>query len=235
MPGTIQDIIQNQGVYEYKIPIKLKFDILPNIYIGNMINEHFCYYGTDIPNNNKTSLEYNFNSRGFRDEEWPVDLQNSIWCIGDSHTLGIGIAEQYIYSNLLKQKTKKHVINIGFYGANNIWLSCAAVDILNEVKPKNLVIGWTHFDKKVKPNEPPAHNIDSYIHFKKCVDRLYKINQTTNIIQFVTPNATLNKIDIDESNNFLGMIETIDYARDNVHMGEKTHEWLANKLGTMLC
>lgn len=236
MPGTIQDIIRNQGIYEYKTPKKIKYDLLPNIYIGNMINEHFYYYGTDTQRiNDDTHVEYSFNDRGFRDEKWPDNLQECIWCIGDSHTLGIGVAEQHIYTNQLKKLTNKNVINISFYGANNIWLSCAAVDILNEINPKNLVIGWTHFDKTVSPSEPVKDNISSHIHFKKCVDRILKINSNTNIIQFVTPNATLRKINKDDYDNFLGMIQPLDYARDKLHIGIETHSWLAKQIETMLC
>ena len=36
------------------------------------------------------SVSYQFNSRGFRDNEWPADIHNSIWCFGDSFTVGLG-------------------------------------------------------------------------------------------------------------------------------------------------
>jgi len=35
-------------------------------------------------------ISYRYNSKGFRDDEWPEDLSDVIWCVGDSFTVGIG-------------------------------------------------------------------------------------------------------------------------------------------------
>ncbi len=35
-------------------------------------------------------IDYRYNSRGFRDQEWPQDLASAIWCLGDSFTVGLG-------------------------------------------------------------------------------------------------------------------------------------------------
>lgn len=36
-------------------------------------------------------IEYRFNSRGFRDREWPENIKDVIWCVGGSELLGTGI------------------------------------------------------------------------------------------------------------------------------------------------
>lgn len=247
MPGTIQDLIKNQSVYTHLKPKKLKFDILPDLYLGIMSDEHFCHYGTDtlqwvIKNSSEAhyknypdNITYNFNNRGFRDNSWPSDLQNNVWCVGDSHTMGIGVKEEDMFCNLIKNTYKLNVVNISFYAANNIWLSCAAVDILKEINPKYLVIGWTHFDKVIAPYEETTDKIESLIFFRKCVDRVYKANKNTKIIHFIVPNSTKHIIPDTSYKNFFGVIESIDKGRDNFHIGPKTHNWLANKIGELLC
>jgi|688.fasta_scaffold670782_1 hypothetical protein len=247
MPGTIQDIIKNQSIYDYKKPIAKSFEILPNLYIGNLIDEQYGCYGTDTIshatkhnriehyNNYYHKIHYIFNERGFRDRNWPRDLQDSVWCVGDSHTLGIGVRQEEIYPNVLENISSKSVINVSFYAANNIWISCAAVEILQQIKPKNLVIGWTHFDKIIFPDEPVTNKLENLIFFKKCVDRVLKANQNTNIIHFIIPNATLHTINKSDYKNFLGMIELLDYGRDQYHIGIKTHTWLAEEIERLLC
>ena len=247
MPGTIQDLIKNQLTYNHIKPKKLKFDILPDLYVGIMSHEHFCHYGTDTYqyavknsseqhyNNYPDDINYNFNNRGFRDTDWPEDLQNSVWCVGDSHTMGTGIKEEDMYSNLIKRKYNINVVNVSFYAANNIWLSCAAVDILKQVSPKYLVIGWTHFDKVITPYEDTTDKIESLIFFKKCVDRVYKANNNTKIIHFIVPNSTKHNVPQNSYENFFGIIHSIDKGRDNFHIGPKTHKWLSDRIGECLC
>lgn len=247
MPGTIQDIIRNQGTYAYSKPNKVNFEILPELYIGNMINNHFCYFGTDtkeyatkrnrIQHFDKFAddITYDFNERGFRDQSWPTNLQDSIWCVGDGHTIGMGVKSEDMYCNILENKVNQNVINVSFYAANNIWLSCAAVDILTQVNPKTLIIGWTHFDKVIAPDEETTDNIGSYIYFKKCVDRVYKANTRTNIIHFVVPNSTKHVISKNLYKNFFGIIDCLDTGRDGFHIGSNTHRFLAKSIEDLLC
>lgn len=91
-------------------------------------------------------IEYKYNSRGFRDLEWPdtlEELQNSIWCIGDSFTVGLGCPLPHTWVNILQTKTKKRCINVSMDGASNKWISRKAIDILQIIKPAILVIHWS--------------------------------------------------------------------------------------------
>ena len=69
------------------------------------INQTVDYLGCDNPdspglkqiyNNDLTDyfnypykVNYKFNSRGFRDNEWPNNLNDRVWCIGDSAVINL--------------------------------------------------------------------------------------------------------------------------------------------------
>ena len=59
--------------------------------------EHYSNY--------KKKVEYQYNSRGFRDHEWPEDLSDVIWCVGDSFTEGLGQPFGETWPCLLQEKT----------------------------------------------------------------------------------------------------------------------------------
>jgi hypothetical protein len=118
-------------------------------------NECSLYSGIDCYEHavNKThflnypyKISYNYNSRGFRDQEWPdclEDLQNSIWCIGDSFTAGVGIPIEHTWPYLLNKATNVRTINVSLDGASNNWIARHAQTILTEIKPKFMVIHWS--------------------------------------------------------------------------------------------
>jgi hypothetical protein len=104
---------------------------LSGLQVTHLKNENFQYFGSDNPaqsyikeifKNDLTDyyayphhIDYKFNSRGLRDEEWPKNLTDVIWAVGDSATLGIGVPYQTTYVNVLKKLTNEHVINCGRY------------------------------------------------------------------------------------------------------------------------
>jgi len=64
-------------------------------------------------------IEYRYNSRGFRDQEWPDDLKSAIWCIGDSFTSGIGTSYEHIWPQKLSSITERRIVNVSMDGASN--------------------------------------------------------------------------------------------------------------------
>lgn len=94
---------------------------------------------------------YEFNSRGFRDSEWPEsldDLKNCIWCIGDSFTVGVGVPYQHTWPQLLSKATGCRTINVSMDGASNNWIARRAQQILNIVDPKHMVIHWSFLHRR---------------------------------------------------------------------------------------
>lgn len=102
--------------------------------------QHFKNYPFDI--------EYRYNSRGFRDHEWPTNLTDAIWCVGDSFTVGIGQPFAHIWPQILGSKIKKRTINFSMDGASNNWISRRSLDLIHMVNPDNLVIMWSYVERR---------------------------------------------------------------------------------------
>ena len=146
-------------------------------------------------------VEYHYNSRGFRDNEWPVDLKESVWCIGDSFTVGVGSTLEHTWVNLLQKKLNRRCINISMDGASNVWISRKAVDILNEIQPKLLIIHWSYFfrdeienveltDEDRRLHHVQDISIPSQLEmFAKCLTTIEQQKQSTHIIHSFIPNG----------------------------------------------
>jgi hypothetical protein len=107
--------------------------------------EHFKSYPYDIT--------YCYNSRGFRDAEWPVnlkELQSAIWCVGDSFTVGIGSPLTHTWPQILQQTTQRRTINVSMDGASNMWVARKSLDIANQIQPSYLVIQWSYISRREK-------------------------------------------------------------------------------------
>jgi len=96
-------------------------------------------------------IEYQYNSRGFRDAEWPnkVDeLKNSIWCIGDSFTVGLGCPITHTWPYLLQQQTRQRTINVSMDGASNLWIARKTIQLIKEIDPKIVVLHWSYSHRR---------------------------------------------------------------------------------------
>lgn len=100
-------------------------------------------------------ITYKHNSRGFRDQEWPDsfnELQNSVWCIGDSFTVGLGNPLSHTWVNVLQSRLNQRCINVSLDGASNKWIARKAIDVLNVVTPKLMVIQWSYIQRDELPD-----------------------------------------------------------------------------------
>lgn len=134
--------------------------ILPDLILPSRINQNrdrsgidsieYCFnkqHFLDYPH----TVDYQYNSRGFRDSEWPEsidDLQNAIWCIGDSFTVGIGSPYAFTWSQVLSKATGRRCINIGMDGASNTWISRRASQIIQDVNPTHMVVLWSYIHRR---------------------------------------------------------------------------------------
>jgi hypothetical protein len=130
--------------------------ILPDLVIPELANQFCLHSGIDsleqcLDKKHFKSyaydLHYHFNSRGFRDAEWPdtpIELKNSIWCVGDSFTVGIGSPRSHTWSYLLQEVTKKTTVNVSMNGASNNWIARRTCEILKNIQPDLVVIHWSY-------------------------------------------------------------------------------------------
>jgi len=138
--------------------------ILPDLTIPSRINQRLKYSGIDTLEwcydqehflNYPHSIEYVYNSRGFRDKEWPVsltELQEAVWCVGDSFTAGIGQPLEHIWPNVLAKRINQRSINVSMDGASNDWICRRACDIANTINPKIIVIMWSYIHRQENSN-----------------------------------------------------------------------------------
>tara|TARA_B100001057_G_scaffold407205_1_gene420958 strand:- start:385 stop:1266 length:882 start_codon:yes stop_codon:yes gene_type:complete len=94
---------------------------------------------------NADKISYAFNSRGFRDEDWPEtieEMRDSIWMIGDSFTMGMGVAYEDSYKVQMEKRTGKRVIDVSLDGTNPNWRRRIALKIMREINPKVIFVHW---------------------------------------------------------------------------------------------
>lgn len=134
--------------------------ILPDFLIPSRANQAWQYSGIDSPENclDKKHFDsyphdviYQYNSRGFRDAEWPTslnELTSAIWCVGDSFTVGLGSPFPHIWPYVLQQTLNTRTINVSMDGASNMWIARKAVQILQDIAPAVMVIHWSYINRR---------------------------------------------------------------------------------------
>ena len=165
--------------------------VLKNLYLHSRVNQVWDYSGIDDPRNRHQqpypyTVKYIYNSRGFRDREWPDNLEDCIWCFGDSFTVGIGSKLEHTWVYQLEKVTGKRCINISLDGASNDWILNKVQDVINEVNPKHIVVQWSYFHRghatKMASDENNRLHV-AYIetetqidHFKSVIGQLAGMN-----------------------------------------------------------
>lgn len=186
--------------------------ILPDFVLTSRVNQHWQYSGIDSLNycNDKKhfkqypyNISYHYNSRGYRDQEWPAtveELKKCIWCFGDSFTVGIGSPLEHTWPYLLEKKLGTRVINISLDGASNNWIACQVKMVQNEIRPKNIVIMWSYLHRRESAdctktdearriqNDRDLDNHGDLLNFQHCKD-LVK-NHSSNPVQLSIPDYT---------------------------------------------
>lgn len=138
--------------------------ILPDFVLTSSANQRWLCSGIDSLEHCKDpswfnsypwKIEYVYNSRGFRDQEWPEsleELKSCIWCLGDSFTVGIGNPASHTWPCLLEKATKIRTINVSMDGASNAWIHRRAVAICENIQPKIMVVHWSYVTRDEIPD-----------------------------------------------------------------------------------
>jgi len=194
--------------------------ILADLFLRSKVNQYCTTSGIDSLDRclNKQhfldylhEVEYQHNSRGFRDSEWPdsmEELQNAVWCVGDSFTVGIGSPYEFTWPQVLAKATGRRCVNVSMDGASNNWISRRAQQIIQEVNPTHMVVLWSYIHRRESPDTTLSDEV-RMIYFRKSdseyddlinfIDCYSAVNQnTTNtviangIIPFASPNLVIN-------------------------------------------
>lgn len=136
--------------------------ILPDLFLPSRANQQWLHSGIDSPcdaldrqhfNNYPHPVTYQYNSRGFRDAEWPTDLSGAIWCLGDSFTVGLGAPLDHTWPQVLQRKLGTRTINVSMDGASNQWIARKARAILSEFQSSVMIIQWSFTTRREEPVE----------------------------------------------------------------------------------
>jgi hypothetical protein len=131
--------------------------ILPDLQILSFRLAEQKYLSSDSPERPKFNknyqypIHYSFNSRGFRDVEWPEtieELKNSIWCVGDSATVGLGSPLSHTWPAILQDVTQTRTINISLSGIASDWIFRQTQQILEQIQPRLIVVQWTFLHRR---------------------------------------------------------------------------------------
>jgi hypothetical protein len=230
--------------------------ILPNLKLVFYTNLKLKYLGIDTYErcsnkehflNYPYEIDYVYNSRGFRGPEWPSNIDNVCWCIGDSFTSGIGSTYEHIWPSVLSTKLSIPVLNVSLDGASNMWMARKTIEIL-EIQPKYTIIQWTFSNRREIENSEASdeHRRTWYLNettteedIQNTIDciNLVEINKknTTIIHTFVPKNVPdeyqlIFKELVEKMNINIIWFEQIDYARDYFHYDIKTCNSLVEKI-----
>lgn len=148
--------------------------ILPNFILYQSASTVAQYSGLDSPEychdpehfkNYPYKVEYRYNSRGYRDQEWPdtkEELNSCVWCFGDSFTSGLGSPVEHTWPYMLSKEINKRTINVSMDGASNNWIARKINDLFTELQPKTLVIHWSYFHRREMDVSKSPQYVDNY-------------------------------------------------------------------------
>lgn len=202
--------------------------------------QHFLNYSKKIT--------YEYNSRGFRDTEWPKDLSEVIWCVGDSFTVGIGQPHGETWPAMLQKKIGKRCINIGEDGCSNDKISLRVKQIYDLFKPKLIIVMWSYLHRR-STNDIDMHFDKSSFGAEEDLKNFVKNFQIantlpTNMVNLLIPNAVIdlskwkknlleyiflkyNSLYKQQLQNILTFPQ-LDYARDCHHFDIQTSKHICN-------
>lgn len=131
--------------------------ILPDFITPTRVDQQWNYTGIDSAEScvdivrfrgYPHRFDYQYNSRGFRDREWPDDLQTAVWCIGDSFTVGLGAPIEHSWPRQLEAVTGLTTINVSMDGASNDWIARKALRVIDVVQPETVVVQWSYLHRR---------------------------------------------------------------------------------------
>ena len=236
---------------------------LPEFILHNHVNFKIGAYNLDNIDeclnkehykNYPHEVEYIFNDRGFRDANWPSsNLNECIWCLGDSFTVGTGVPREHTWTYLLQEKTKKRTINVSMDGASNTWIARKTIQLIENIRPKNVILHWSYLHRReindvtlldedrrqwYATEGRRLHEDDLFLtldYIKSIIELSMKHNTT--VIQSFIPNFSSvhnSSILYEKCKNELGInlieYKVLDRARDGHHYDVKTSDLLTNNI-----
>lgn len=177
---------------------------------------------------------YEYNSKGFRDNEWPESMDDVIWCVGDSFTVGIGLPIEHTWPFMLEQATGVRCINLSSDGCSNDRMGMRIDHVRRHHDPKLLIVMWSYPCRRIVDGKDVPFNDQDWGSAKDFINFKNNYNlanyQQDNVINFMIPDAILDK-EKTKWNHYKKhhgihyyQVDLVDYARDKHHFGKKTSQ-----------
>ena len=116
------------------------------------------------------SVTYNYNSRGYRDAEWPEDLARAVWCVGDSFTVGLGSPIDHAWPSVLQRKMHTRCINVSLDGGSNQWIARKIVSLSQYTLPQSVVVHWSYIHRRESSESILSKTMDH--HWAEFYDKI---------------------------------------------------------------
>lgn len=218
--------------------------MLSSLKLQKTANEFTTYIGIDSPeyatsldhfNRYSKNVVYHFNSLGYRDDEWPVNINDQLWCVGDSFTVGLGQPFEEIWPSLIQKELGIRAINVSMNGASNDWIARRVCEILDNFNPKAILIQWSYLHRREIPNELlcdedralnfDINDPDDFKNFLKNLNLVKSKKGNTIIVHSFIPkffDETVNVQDLyalmhNSNEKFFEPPDQVDFSRDGYH------------------
>jgi len=98
------------------------------------------------PNYTEDSIIYDFNSHGFRTQEFELNSnKKNVLFLGCSHTMGVGLRDTEVWAHHVSQffdKTEYNCYNLGIGGGSSDTVARLLTNSINYIHPKLVFILW---------------------------------------------------------------------------------------------
>lgn len=197
---------------------------------------HYKQYPYDV--------EYSFNDLGFRTRDSCAVNGTEILAIGDSFTLGLGVAEQHTWPAHLEKQLLQPVLNFAMNGASNDWIARKTQQLLGWLRPQAIVVHYTFSHRRERPFsdwpddertecEPLYSDEENYDNWRKSFD--YFASLDIPVVHSFISNWHTQPVDYTAlGSNVIPPVFKLDLARDGFHYGVKTNQQLAHDITNLL-
>ena len=188
------------------------------------------------------TIEYQFNSHGFRTQEFGGKLD--VVCFGCSFTMGTGVRNEHTWPIQLSQLTGLQVANLGHAGSSNdtayrmarhylqllrpkwaIWLQTDAhrIEIIDQ--STNIVMNILASDI----NNLFSDNLFIKTWMSSDINQQLNLDKNTQAFKYLCDQASVIPIILSP-----GDIPWLDLARDLQHPGPRSYQQLAEKISLLI-
>ncbi len=206
-------------------------------YQENLINKK-----DELKKNNwlSTKIDYKFNDDGFRSDSF-FKKKGGIMFLGCSFTFGIGVPQEHTFAALVSKKFNQTCFNFGLPAASNdtafrladIWIPILEPFLVVLLSPLPMRFELLGYDVKDKENaskfvttmEQLTHEVDKTLWIENEENGTINRRKNKLAIQKICDQKRINFLS-EDSENF----PMVDYGRDLLHPGIKSHKVFATEL-----